>query len=124
MSRAPVKVILQDQPFEPLELEPTVGLRARWGLWAASLVGCVFAVHPLHVQSVAWISQRPMLLGTALLLSSLTVYLRLSGLNPMPINEQPQKLLQLPQSKRALYVLSLQLFILAVLAHPAMAVMP
>src|SRR5205823_3953818 len=33
-------------------------LRMTRGRWTAAFIACVFAVHPLHVESVAWVSER------------------------------------------------------------------
>ncbi|MBN1673585.1 MAG: tetratricopeptide repeat protein [Kiritimatiellae bacterium] len=45
-------------------------------VWRAAFVAAVFAVHPLHVESVAWISQRKDVLSTLLLLLTLAAYAR------------------------------------------------
>ncbi len=44
--------------------------------WPAGAAAAVFAVHPLHVESVAWVSARPDLLSTTLGLASLWAYVR------------------------------------------------
>ena len=64
------------------------------GAWLAA---AIFAVHPLQVQSVQWISAQPLLLGTLLGLSSLIVYLRFCGVNPMPFEDMA--LFKLPRNK-------------------------
>jgi tetratricopeptide (TPR) repeat protein len=46
--------------------------KIRWPLWAA----LIFLVHPLHVQSVAWIVQFKTLLATALALATLLAFAR------------------------------------------------
>jgi hypothetical protein len=52
-------------------------LRALTGaLWAPALVAALFAAHPLHVESVAWVSERKDLLSTLLGLATLAAYLR------------------------------------------------
>jgi Tfp pilus assembly protein PilF len=48
------------------------------GVWPAAAVGALFAVHPLHVESVAWISARKDLLSTTLWLATLLAYVRYS----------------------------------------------
>ena len=42
--------------------------------WRAALVAALFAVHPLHVESVAWISERKDVLSTLFLLLSLLAW--------------------------------------------------
>ena len=44
--------------------------------WRSALVAALFALHPLHVESVAWISERKDLLGTFFGLLAISVYVR------------------------------------------------
>jgi len=46
------------------------------GLWGAALVAALFALHPAHVESVAWVSERKDVLSTFLGLLALGQYLR------------------------------------------------
>ena len=55
-------------------------LLRRLGLPAAWLAAAVFAVHPVHVQSVAWISELKNVLSTAFFLSSMHLFVRYLGL--------------------------------------------
>ena len=45
-------------------------------LWSSAMVAALFALHPLHVESVAWISSRKDLLCTLFWLLGLAAYLR------------------------------------------------
>src|SRR5262249_25721181 len=45
-------------------------------LWRSSIVAALFALHPLHVESVAWVAERKDVLSTFVLLLSLITYLR------------------------------------------------
>ena len=45
-------------------------------IWGSALVAALFALHPLHVESVAWISERKDLLSTFFCLLSIWVYVR------------------------------------------------
>ncbi|MDY7093135.1 MAG: tetratricopeptide repeat protein [Acidobacteriota bacterium] len=44
--------------------------------WAAFLIAALFALHPTHVESVAWVSERKDVLSTAFWLLTLLAYLR------------------------------------------------
>jgi len=60
-----------------------VGLRCLTGrVWPAALVAALFALHPLHVESVAWVSERKDVLSTffwMLTLIAYAWYVRLPG---------------------------------------------
>jgi protein O-mannosyl-transferase len=49
-------------------------LRMTGALWRSAFVAMLFAVHPLHVESVAWISERKDVLSTLFFLLALNAY--------------------------------------------------
>lgn len=49
-------------------------------LWRAAFVAAVFAIHPLHVESVAWISERKDVLSAVFFMSTLAAYIRYAHL--------------------------------------------
>jgi tetratricopeptide (TPR) repeat protein len=77
------------------------------GAW---LAGALFAVHPVAADSVAWISERKNTLSMALYLASLLAWLRMD-------DEKPA--LRTPH-----YLLSLGLFLLALLAKTSVVILP
>jgi tetratricopeptide (TPR) repeat protein len=44
--------------------------------WRSATVAALFAVHPMHVESVAWISERKDVLSTPLLFAAIAMYVR------------------------------------------------
>lgn len=53
-----------------------LGRRLHFGGWAAAIAALFFAIHPLHVESVAWVSGRKDVLYAAFFLSGLIAYTR------------------------------------------------
>src|SRR5438046_2221760 len=51
-------------------------LRATHARWPSALIAALFALHPLHVESVAWASERKDTLSTLFGLLSLIAYVR------------------------------------------------
>ena len=47
--------------------------------WRSAMVAALFAVHPLHVESVAWLSERKDVLSTLFLMLTFLFYVRWSG---------------------------------------------
>jgi len=90
-------------------LAVVVGLRLFGRFWLAAMAGLLFAVHPSHVESVAWISARKDVLSAAFFLPSVYFYLRARGERSL---------------RRGPYVASLVFFSLAVLSKVNVVVMP
>jgi len=81
--------------------------RMTGALWKSAFVAALFALHPLHVESVAWISERKDLLSTCFGFLALHFYLPYA------------------REKRDFpYVLSLACFTLSLMAKPMMVTLP
>ena len=58
--------------------------------WVAFIGALIFAIHPQHVESVAWVAERKDVLYSVFALSSLVAYLRLHNLaSPSRIDTTP-----------------------------------
>jgi tetratricopeptide (TPR) repeat protein len=76
-------------------------------LWPSAFVAAAFALHPMHVESVAWIAERKDVLSTLFLLLTLAAYV---------------SYVKRPGLVR--YVLTLLLFALGLLAKPMLVTLP
>jgi len=81
----------------------------RWtgALWRSAFVAALFALHPLHVESVAWIAERKDVLSTLFWLLTLGAWLE-----------------YVRSKKPALYALALFLFALGLMAKPMLVTLP
>jgi tetratricopeptide (TPR) repeat protein len=59
-------------------------------LWQSVFVAGLFALHPLHVESVAWVSERKDVLSGFFFLLTLGAYARYAGLNTAPGDSRPE----------------------------------
>jgi tetratricopeptide (TPR) repeat protein len=75
--------------------------------WQSSFVAALFALHPLHVESVAWVAERKDVLSAFFWLLTLLLY-----------SEYVSK------KKSALYILSLFSFVLGLMAKPMLVTLP
>jgi tetratricopeptide (TPR) repeat protein len=78
------------------------------GLWPSALVAAMFAVHPLRVESVAWVAERKDVLSGLLFMLTLGAYVRY---------------VRKPSSWRR-YLLLLGLFALGLMAKPMLVTVP
>jgi tetratricopeptide (TPR) repeat protein len=76
-------------------------------IWQSAFVAALFALHPLHVESVAWIAERKDVLSTFFLLLAIWAYVRYVK-NP----------------KLKWYLISLVLFALGLMAKPMLVTLP
>ena len=76
-------------------------------LWPSALVAALFAVHPLHVESVAWVAERKDVLSTCLWGLTVLAYVR-----------------YVRDRRKALYATMLGMFTLALMAKPMVVTLP
>jgi tetratricopeptide (TPR) repeat protein len=84
--------------------------------WRSGFVALLFAVHPAHVESVAWISERKDVLSTLFFFLTLLAYTAYSKRKDAP----PPG----PRRVGALYALSLVLFALGLMSKPMLVTLP
>jgi tetratricopeptide (TPR) repeat protein len=82
-------------------------------MWTAAFVAGLFALHPLHVESVAWLSERKDVLSTFFGLLALLAYARYAERSKV----------QGPKSK-VCYAQTLGLFALSLMAKPMLVTLP
>lgn len=89
-------------------------------LWPATLVAALFALHPLHVESVAWISERKDVLSTFFFLLTLTCYVLYSRTSQERSRAQP-----IARKHPVLYYsAALCLFALGLMSKPMLVTAP
>ncbi len=98
-------------------------------LWPAAFIAALFAWHPLHVESVAWVSERKDVLSTFFTLLTLLAYARFaSGREAAQGSrlaaEKASGSIPQPASTGTSYTLALIFFTLALLAKPMPVTLP
>jgi protein O-mannosyl-transferase len=89
--------------------------------WRSAFVAALFALHPLHVESVAWIAERKGLLSTMFGLLTLWAYgCYAKPVVPASIDRRPPGALR----RWFFYGLALFLFACSLLSKPALVVLP
>jgi len=82
-------------------------------LWRSAFVAALFAVHPLHVESVAWVAERKDVLSTFFGLLTLLAYARYAT---TPDTQE--------SIRRKYYFIALALFALALMSKPMLVTLP
>ncbi len=77
-------------------------------LWASAFVAAVFAIHPLHVESVAWVAERKDVLSGLFFVLTLTAYVRYADVG----------------FSLARYLTVVVLFALGLMAKPILVMLP
>lgn len=77
------------------------------GLWRSAFVAAIFAVHPLHVESVAWVAERKDVLSAVFFFLTIGAYVR-----------------YVRDSSRRRYLILLLLFALGLMSKPMLVTLP
>jgi Flp pilus assembly protein TadD len=86
--------------------------RMTGAVWRSAMVAALFALHPLHVESVAWVSERKDVLSTLFWLLATWAYVRRAGCKDHNA------------TCRAFYGLSLLFFALGLMSKPMLVTLP
>ncbi len=97
--------------------------------WKSFLVALFFGLHPMHVESVAWVSERKDVLSTTFFLLSLWSYARWAqgGTSDARCDARTRPrspALTLPSSGRLWYFLSLTFFVLGLMCKQMLVTLP
>ena len=93
--------------------------------WRSAFVAALFALHPLHVESVAWVAERKDVLSTFFFMLTLRAYASYAegrSKNAEGPSNEPTARLALHASR--FYVLSLILFALGLMSKPMLVTLP
>ena len=97
-------------------------------MWPSAIVGALFAWHPLHVESVAWIAERKDVLSTFFSLFTLLSYTRYVQKRSQTGSREPNASMAGqaldPRQWTADYFLALLFYVLALLSKPMPVTLP
>ena len=92
-------------------------------MWPAAFVAALFALHPLHVESVAWLSERKDVLSTFFGLMALIAYCFYSEKPKVHPSSARSGATGRPKAK-VWYAAALGLFVLSLMAKPMLVTLP
>src|ERR1051325_1328466 len=95
-------------------------------VWRSALVAALFALHPFHVESVAWISERKDVLSTFFALLTLMAYAKYVSEKFEIRNSKPEGNSRDKGQKRSVffYILALLFFALGLMSKPMLVTLP
>ncbi|SPE59355.1 putative Tetratricopeptide TPR_2 repeat protein [Verrucomicrobia bacterium] len=103
-------------------------------LWRSALVSALFALHPLHVESVAWVAERKDVLSAFFFFLTLWAYARYARCSPPAVQPLGVSAKAVVRSKKPemrvtsyswpFYVLSLLCFSLGLMSKPMLVTVP
>lgn len=104
--------------------------QATRALWPSACIAALFAWHPLHVESVAWLSERKDVLSTFFEMLAFTAYVRYAQSNKvenMQSGEQPAfptRVWEVPAHQPLYFWLAFICFALGLMAKPMLVTLP
>ena len=104
--------------------------RMTGALWRSALVAALFALHPLHVESVAWASERKDVLSAFFFMLTIWAYARYAEVQSPKPKAQSQGTRSTKHETRStlhaarFYLLSLSFFALGLMSKPMLVTMP
>jgi hypothetical protein len=90
--------------------------------WMSAVAAALFAIHPLHVESVAWVTERKDVLSTLFLFLALHAYVNFAQARARPAVGAPLALKVWPGLKS--YLALTAFFVLGLLAKPMLITLP
>jgi len=96
-------------------------------IWRSAFVAAFFAWHPLHVESVAWASERKDVLSAFFWMLAILCYARYAGAKAESAQStiySPRSTVRSPQSERVFYMLALFFFACGLMAKPMVVTLP
>lgn len=96
----------------------------RLELRSAWLVAALFAIHPVQVETVAWVAEMKNLLSGLFYFLALLTFLQFIGIGNGATGSPPAKPLEKPCSNHQLYVVSTLLFLFGMLSKTADCTLP
>ena len=91
--------------------------------WRSAIVAALFAVHPLHVESVAWVAERKDVLSTLFWLVTTWAYVRYTEMRSAPNVDRAKTMAGCSDAWR-FYVLALILFAFGLMSKPMLVTLP
>ena len=91
--------------------------------WRSAVVAALFGLHPLHVESVAWVAERKDVLSTCFGLLSLIFYARY-GRKRLGVENRDIKARGVPAPQFLDYLLALMFFALGLMSKPMLVTWP
>ncbi|MFC1477940.1 tetratricopeptide repeat protein [Candidatus Margulisiibacteriota bacterium] len=93
--------------------------RMTGSIWRSGMVAALFALHPLHVESVAWAAERKDVLSTFFMFLTIWAYVKYTGTKGLR-----DKGTEGDVSRNPWYIASLALFALGLMSKPMLVTLP